>query len=94
MIRIYSYNRRARVRANGGTLSNDLAERLYRKQKGRCRACGKPLGKDYHIDHIKPIVRGGLNTDSNCQLLHKRCNLSKGKKDPFEYAQLLGRLFI
>lgn len=94
LVRIYSHNRRAKTRANGGTLSKDLAERLYGRQKGKCRCCGKPLGKDYHIDHIIPIVQGGANTDENCQLLRKTCNLKKGAKDPYRYAQEMGKLFL
>jgi len=92
--RIYSSKRRARERAAEGTLSKNLAQRLIRLQKGKCRACGKPLGDDYHIDHIMPLAKGGTNMDSNCQLLHSKCNMSKGARDPYEHAQRLGVLFI
>lgn len=92
--RLYSSKRRARERNAGGKLSKDLVPRLMQLQKGKCRACGKPLGEDYHIDHIMPLAKGGPNVDSNCQLLHSRCNISKGARDPYEHAQRLGMLFI
>jgi 5-methylcytosine-specific restriction endonuclease McrA len=91
--RIYSHNRRARIRANGGTLSTDLAPRLMALQKGKCRCCGKKL-KAYHIDHIIPVSKGGPNIDSNCQLLCGPCNLQKAAKDPYEFAQQRGQLFL
>lgn len=92
--RLLRAKRRAREKGNGGTLSKDIAQRLMELQKGKCRVCGKPLKGDYHIDHIVPLAKGGPNTDSNCQLLHSKCNLSKGAKDPYDYAMRLGRLFL
>jgi len=92
--RILSHTRRVRSRDNGGKLSIDLVPRLLGLQKGKCRACGKPLKNDYHIDHIMPIKLGGTNTDGNCQLLHSKCNMTKGAKLPHVHAQQLGVLFI
>jgi 5-methylcytosine-specific restriction endonuclease McrA len=91
--RVHNLNRKLRIKQTG-KLSIDLVPRLMALQKGKCRACGKPLKDDYHIDHIVPLAKGGPNTDSNCQLLHSKCNLSKGAKDPYDYALKLGRLFL
>jgi 5-methylcytosine-specific restriction endonuclease McrA len=90
--RTYQHNRRARKAASGGTLSPDLAEKLYVLQKGKCACCRKPLGDDYHMDHIVPLVLGGSNTDDNIQLLTSRCNLQKGAKHPVEFMQARGLL--
>lgn len=79
---------------DAGKLSSDIVPRLMKLQKGKCRACGKPLKNDYHIDHITSLAKGGTNTDNNCQLLHSKCNLSKGARDPYEHAQRLGMLFM
>ncbi|MGE3549755.1 MAG: HNH endonuclease [Geobacter sp.] len=92
--RLHAQKRRQLARENGGELSKDIVPRLMELQRGKCRACGKPLKNDYHIDHIIPLARGGQNTDNNCQLLHSKCNLSKGARDPYEHAQKLGVLFI
>jgi hypothetical protein len=85
----YQQNRRARTR---GRLSNDIAERLFKLQDGKCACCRKPLGDDYHLDHIQPLALGGKNEDGNIQLLHATCNLKKGAKHPVDFMQELGFL--
>lgn len=91
--RIAAQNRRARKLANGGKLSADISERLYKLQKGKC-ACGckQPLGDNYHRDHIMPLALGGTNTDDNIQLLRSTCNHQKGKKHPVDFMQQKGFL--
>lgn len=84
--------RRAREVENGGTLSRGLAERLYSMQRGKCACCGKPLGKDYHLDHIMPLALGGSNTDENMQLLRATCNRQKNAKHPVDFMQQRGFL--
>lgn len=91
--RIYSHTRRAREREVGGKLSHGITEKLYSLQKGKCACgCGQPLGNDYHIDHIIPIVLGGINADENIQLLRAFCNTSKGAKHPIDFMQQRGYL--
>lgn len=90
--RIKSQNRRARKRKNGGQLSSDISEKLFKLQKGRCACCGKSLGTNYHLDHIVPLARGGANEDSNMQLLTWLCNNQKFTKDPLEFMQSRGFL--
>ena len=31
-----------------------------------------------HVDHVQPLARGGEDVFENLQLLHARCNLTKG----------------
>ena len=90
--RIYNQNRRERKRKNGGILSSDITDKLFKLQRGKCACCGKPLGKDYHLDHRMPLVLGGENTDSNMQLLRSRCNQEKHMKHPIEFMQSRGFL--
>lgn len=90
--RVYEHNRRARKRENGGALSPDLADRLYKLQKGKCPCCKEPLGDDFHLDHIIPIALGGTNTDDNIQLLRQRCNNQKCAKHPIDFMQQRGFL--
>ena len=91
--RIHDQNRRARKRANGGKLSQGLAAKLFKLQRGKC-ACGckQPLGDDYHLDHRMPLALGGPNTDDNMQLLRKLCNLQKHAKHPIDFMQQRGFL--
>lgn len=90
--RVNCQNRRARKRENGGKLSADLKDRLFKLQRGKCACCGKPLGDRYHLDHIIPIALGGPNEDWNIQLLKASCNARKGCKDPIEFMQQQGFL--
>lgn len=90
--RIYGLNRRARKRKNGGILSAGLADKLFILQKGKCPCCGILLGKNYHMDHIIPLSRGGPNSDDNIQLLRQRCNNQKHAKHPVDFMQERGFL--
>ena len=85
-------NRRARVKAATGRLSLGLEKKLLRLQNGKCACCKRPLGDDYHMDHIMPLALGGTNTDDNIQLLRARCNRQKNAKDPIEFMQSRGFL--
>lgn len=86
------HNRRARIAANGGVLSPGVATRLLILQRGKCACCGKPLGVNYHLDHIMPLSLGGMNVDRNMQLLRQRCNNQKYNKHPIDYMQQKGFL--
>lgn len=89
---VHRQNRRSRVRNSDGILTIGLSDRLYALQKGKCACCQKPLGKKYHLDHIVPLSKGGLNIDSNIQLLRSTCNLQKSARDPIEFMQSRGFL--
>lgn len=85
-------NRRAKKRDSGGKLSPGLPAKLFKLQRGKCACCGKPLGDDYHLDHIMPLALGGANEDWNIQLLRPKCNLEKHKKDPIDF--MISRGFL
>lgn len=91
-IRIHNQNRRAMKEANGGVLSQGLAEKLFKLQRGKCACCGVRLGTKYHMDHIMPLVLGGANSDENIQLLRPTCNIKKKAKHPIDFMQSQGRL--
>lgn len=61
-----------------GELSHDIYDVLFAKQNGLCNMCADPFTKTADIDHILGIRNGGLNVDSNVQLLCRSCNVSKG----------------
>lgn len=90
--RRYSRNRRALLRNSVGTLSKGLVEFLLEAQRGLCPCCRQPLGDDYHADHIIPLALGGLNCDSNIQLLRSICNRQKSAKHPIDFMQSRGFL--
>lgn len=45
-----------------------------------CEACGVPLDRSFHADHVQPHSRGGRTVLSNAQALCPACNLTKGSK--------------
>lgn len=92
LLRIYRQNRRARKLASGGKISKGIIEKLFKLQRGKCACCGEPLGDDYHLDHIMPLVLGGPNIDSNIQLLRSTCNQQKHAKHPIDFMQQRGFL--
>lgn len=85
-------NRRIRKREIGGKISKGIIAKLLKLQKGLCPCCKQPLGKDYHLDHIMPLARGGANADENMQLLKATCNLQKNAKHPVDFMQSRGFL--
>jgi 5-methylcytosine-specific restriction endonuclease McrA len=45
----------------------------------QCLKCGTK--ENLTLDHIKPLIKGGLNTLDNLQTLCGYCNSKKGKKE-------------
>ena len=81
-----SARRRARLKGAGGAGFTEDDRRLQLKsQGGNCWWCGKPMGDDVTIEHVRPIVRGGMHDPRNIVMAHKSCNSSKGTKLPHEW---------
>jgi len=87
-------NRRARLRALGGVLTQWDIQQQFRRQKGKCYYCHTKIhltihGKaGYHADHIVPISREGSSNDiNNIVLTCPTCNLKKGNKLPHEWPE-------
>lgn len=55
---------------------------VYRKTHGRCIYCGAHLADGWHVEHVRPIARGGTNRINNLWPSCADCNLAKGDK-PF-----------
>lgn len=88
----YKRNRDARLR-DGGAHSIEDVEDIIRLQRGKCAYCRTALKHvSVHVDHVRPIAKGGTNLRSNLQVLCQTCNLNKSDIDPIEFAQRIGRL--
>lgn len=75
-------NRDARRRVSGWCkLTDEQIKNMFNIQKGLCFYCNEPL-KEYHIDHIVPLCKGGKHEFSNLVLSCPKCNLSKNSQDP------------
>lgn len=89
--RAASLRRRARVLNAEGSYTADDVKAQYERQKGYCYYLrdGKKhkLGKNYHVEHIIPLSRGGTNGPENIVLACAKCNLRKGAKLPSEWPE-------
>jgi hypothetical protein len=71
----------ARKSRTRNTVSESQRQRILKRDKNRCRYCGKRLTKSNRvIDHVVPWSRGGRNEDSNLVLACRDCNYIKGDK--------------
>lgn len=88
--RAHASKRRARKR--GGINAPDFVA-WVKAQKKVCYWCSRKCAKDYHVDHYHPLSRGGKHESSNLVIACARCNQTKSAKDPYLFANSLGRLF-
>ena len=69
------------VRLTGRQL-RELRATVWDRSDGRCHYCGKlphPI-RDFTVDHVVPISRGGNNDPRNLVACCVRCNSSKGAR--------------
>ena len=61
-----------------------------------CYLCGKPIEKekDFNLEHVCPLSRGGRNDPSNWMPAHKICNSIKGALTFEEYQKWLHLEYI
>jgi len=59
-----------------------VREVVYVRDGGICMKCGKPVDKkNFHVDHIQPLSKGGEEWNlNNLELSCPFCNLSKGSR--------------
>jgi 5-methylcytosine-specific restriction endonuclease McrA len=56
-------------------------QEIFERDGGRCRYCGVALDpKNWHLDHIIPVSRGGPHTRINACASCPTCNLKKSNK--------------
>ncbi len=71
--------RRAAMRAQTPILTAEEQARIvgfYSQARHMTEITGEP----YHVDHIKPLAKGGLHHPDNLQVLRGRDNLRKGAR--------------
>lgn len=60
-------------------LTAKLRYEILKRDGFRCQICGASQedGVKLHVDHIKPVARGGLTVPENLRTLCQSCNLGK-----------------
>lgn len=85
----YSNNRRALRMGNGGKFSAKEWEFLKNKYDYKCLCCGRKEPEiKLTIDHVIPLVRGGLHSIENIQPLCLSCNSKKGARHETDYREM------
>ena len=70
---------------------SDLSE-IFLIQEGRCYFTGEPLSeKNYSLDHLKPISKGGSDWPSNLAFVLKSVNQEKHHRTAAAYWHLLAK---
>lgn len=80
IVNAYNQKRRSIKKKSGGSFTKYDLKKIFISQMGKCACCDKDISSKYHIDHIKPLAKGGSNWPENIQLLSPACNLQKGTK--------------
>ena len=81
------YQKRKRVQAQRRLHGyRKLLPAILARQGIICPLCGEwmagdlMVGKLFHVDHIVPVSKGGVDTLENLQLTHMVCNIRKGNR--------------
>ena len=68
--------------------------KVYIKDNGICQICGKPLTyEEMTIDHIIPLVHGGVNQISNFQCACRSCNQFKQNFSQTEFYEMITEIY-
>jgi 5-methylcytosine-specific restriction endonuclease McrA len=86
----YKHRRRA-VEKSGDTTATIHAWEMAAAKV--CYWCGRACADKYHVDHYQPLSKGGLHAVANLVIACPKCNQAKSAKDPYQFANELGRLF-
>lgn len=59
-----------------------VLQRVWERYKGTCHICGGEIGqKKWEADHVKALINGGQNRESNLAPAHVPCHKGKTAKD-------------
>jgi len=70
---------RRRLYPGGQDITSAMTAEVMDASDGICPYCGKPF-ENGHIDHIRPVSKGGTNNRENLVYCCAPCNLSKHDK--------------
>jgi 5-methylcytosine-specific restriction protein A len=64
--------------------------RIYDRAGGVCHICKLPIkpGETWHADHVKALIEGGENRETNIAPTHAHCNLAKANGEKARKAKV------
>ncbi len=72
---------RSRIQLERDKMTPSMRVDVLRRDNYTCRMCGRSAADiELHVDHIRPVSRGGLTEMDNLQTLCRDCNLGKGNR--------------
>lgn len=81
--------------ASRHTIPVKMRHFVLKRDKYTCLYCGEkgtetrdPDGQTWHIDHLHPVSKGGINHPANLAAACSQCNFSKGNKSAAAYFRI------
>lgn len=69
-----------------------VRQRIFDACGGKCHICGVVIiGKKWALDHVKALVNGGENRQSNLKPVHIACHAVKTAEDVAEKARIAAK---
>jgi 5-methylcytosine-specific restriction protein A len=69
-----------------------IRQRIFDDCGGKCHICGNAIvGKRWALDHVKALVNGGENRQSNLKPVHIACHAEKTAADVAEKAAIAAK---
>ena len=66
-----------------------VRDRIMKRENDCCHICGlKIIGKKWDLDHVKALINGGENRESNLKPAHRSCHVEKTAQDVAEKAKV------
>lgn len=66
--------------------------RVFDREGGKCHICRQPIiGKKWALDHVKALINGGENRESNLAPVHIACHAEKTRQDVAEKARIAAK---
>lgn len=79
-----------RARAKGLFVEHVKRSKLLARHDGLCGICHRKVNpRNFTVDHIIPLSRGGKHAYWNCQPAHSFCNMLKADRMPDDLDDIL-----
>lgn len=81
--------RKALKKGAKGEVGGDTIFQMAEDQEWLCAYCETPLFGEFHVDHMRPLSKGGAHDWSNLSITCPGCNMSKHTKTAEEFIDMM-----